>query len=331
MSETIDINLSKTLFRNHLGFKEVKAGIVPLRFTEAQLAIYAETDAYAKRSLCLSGICLDFLTDSSFLRFTYAVREIVRNNLYFDLFVDGNWVDSQGEGPVRNERNEFYYEIPNASDGKMRRITVYLPQNVEIALTNFKLSSEAKIEEAPTASRNLLCLGDSITQGMDAVHPASTYPVLLSRALNMNLLNQGVGGYYFEADSLQGGIPYQPDLITIAYGTNDWSRFETLAEFRHHCANYISAVTALYPGTRMLVLTPIWRKDHDEQRAIGAFHLIEDTIRDVCSDFSETEVIDGMELVPHRSAFFGDGKVHPNDEGFVHYAMNLMRYILSSQ
>ena len=43
-------------------------------------------------------------------------------------------------------------------------------------------------------------------------------PVQLARFFEMDLLNQGVGGYIFNARSLDEEISYQPDVVTVAYG-----------------------------------------------------------------------------------------------------------------
>src|SRR5690606_37350992 len=118
-------------------------------------------------------------------------------------------------GTDRSEETEavFRYELDGAA---MRRVTIYLPHLAELTIQAIRYSDGAVVEPAsasPPAGR-LLCLGDSITQGMDAKYPSSTYPVLLSRFLGMHVLNHGVGGYLFDKSSLAPKLAYEPDLIT---------------------------------------------------------------------------------------------------------------------
>jgi len=41
----------------------------------------------------------------------------------------------------------------------------------------------------------------------------------------------------------------------------------------------------------------------------------------------ELEVINGFELIPNMCEYFGDGRLHPKDEGFLHIALNLSKRI----
>jgi hypothetical protein len=146
----------------------------------------------------------------------------------------------------------------------------------------------------------------------------------------MALLNQGVGGHIFDPLSLDRDIPLHPDLITVAYGTNDWGRCGSLADFRGPMENYLHELRDIFPEATIFVITPIWRRDMGEAKPAGGFIEIGKSIRDVCSRLPSVHVVDGLELVPHFSSFFGDGRVHPTDEGFLHYSLNLLGRIRQS-
>ncbi len=323
------------LFANCLGVKETEEGYTPLRFTEAQLAHYAKTEMFRIRSRCTAGITIDAITDSSFIEIEYEVRSFARDWLYFDVYVDNAFRVSLGSRPMGARRGTVRCEIPSLPDGPvegsevksvspacMRRITVYLPQNVELLIRRIGFSEGAAYTAAPAASRSLLCLGDSITQGMEAMNPSCTYTALLARALGHRLLNQGVGGHFFEPESLDPALPYAPDAITIAYGTNDWGRCASLADFRSHCAVYLEKVVDLFPRTPIYAVTPFWRRDHGTDKPMGGFASISRTISEVCAGLPGVTVVDGLLAIPHQDRFFGDG-LHPTDEGFAHIALYL--------
>ena len=140
----------------------------------------------------------------------------------------------------------------------------------------------------------------------------------------MNLLNQGVGGYKFIAESLDPEIPYKPDLITVAYGTNDWSSIENLEILKKNCFEYISKLTDIFPETKIAVITPLWRADMKEVKAMGTLCEACDAIKSVCSEFRQIYVLNGFELAPHIPEFYGDRKLHPSGEGFLYMAMNIL-------
>ncbi|CAG7638888.1 SGNH/GDSL hydrolase family protein [Paenibacillus allorhizosphaerae] len=317
--------LLKSLFTGCLDVAETEEGVAPIRFTERQLRVYAPNDAQSLRSRCLAGCRLEMRTDSDYIRFDYIQKGRARKYIYFDIWVDGRWAADIGEDNPERPEGAFSFEI-SGNQGVVKHICIDLPHSAEIVFHSFELSPNAVCEPVDQAHGGLLCLGDSITQGMDAKHPSSTYAALLARALDMPLLNQGVGGYIFNADSLDENLPYKPQIVTVAYGTNDWGRYETMAQFRDKCAAYIDAVSRQYAYARIYVMTPIWRSIRNERKLLGTFDELVQTIKEICAEYPAIHVIDGESLVAHSGRLFADG-THPTDEGFVHMALNLYKQI----
>jgi len=73
----------------------------------------------------------------------------------------------------------------------------------------------------------------------------------------------------------------------------------------------------------VVVLTPIWRKDGEEERPFGPFSLVGDILREVAAGREGVRVVDGMGLMPGDPDLFGDLRLHPNDRGFAEFAWNL--------
>ncbi|GIP35291.1 SGNH/GDSL hydrolase family protein [Paenibacillus sp. J2TS4] len=318
--------ISKAWFKNVLDVVPGEKGYHPVRFTAEQLQLYGENEAFRVRSQCSSGGMLDLLTDSTFVRITYYVEEGCRDWLYFDLYVNNRFVGSIGSDELKTGEGSVLFELQGIhKPGSLRRVSIYLPHVAVLHITGIEFSNESVVEEAPSHAKQLLCLGDSITQGMDAKRPSSAYPVLLSRYLGMNLLNHGVGGYFFNKDSLDRRLPYQPDWITVAYGTNDWHRWNTLSELESKAEGYLSTLKELYPDAMLFVMTPIWRADWNEPKAMGSFAEVMGTIEKVSRSIGGIQLIDGLDIVPHQPSYYGDRTVHPSDEGFLHMALNMLK------
>jgi lysophospholipase L1-like esterase len=71
--------------------------------------------------------------------------------------------------------------------------------------------------------KTIVCHGDSLTEGPDLAKN-DTWPVLVQKALNINMINSGISGdttggllSRFHADVIQ----YQPAMVIILGGTND--------------------------------------------------------------------------------------------------------------
>jgi lysophospholipase L1-like esterase len=310
---------------NTLSALQTDDGWKPQRFTESQYREYAKTEARLLRSRCPAGVGLEFRTDASLLKLDFKVVGTTRKFAYFDLFVDGSWRASDRFDPIDSGMGKTAtFALPD--DGAMHRVTLYLPHTVELVLLGITLSPGAAMEPAESRPKRYLALGDSITQGILAKHPAGTYPMRIANQLNMQLLNQGVGGYVFEEASLDEALPYQPDLITVAYGTNDWNICHSIEEFRDKCSRYMRKLARLFPDAPIVVLTPLWRLNAEEITAVGAFTDIHRAIAEICEPLTNVTVLDGLNLLPHLPELFAD-KVHPTDEGSAQMALSMLKFL----
>jgi len=115
--------------------------------------------------------------------------------------------------------------------------------------------------------------------------------------------------------------PLEPDYITVAYGTNDWSKTER-ETFLENARAFYSALQRNYPKAMLVALMPIWRKDRGEARAYGSFDQMRQDLREIAEQLG-IPVIDCYEFVPKDSSYFSDLYLHPNDRGFEAYAAAL--------
>lgn len=316
----------KKYFVGAVQIRETAEGIIPLRFTEDQMKFF-DPLVYKFRSFNAAGIRLEMMTDSPFLGLSYhaQVKPGITEKLFFDVLLEDQLIASPVLSVNNQAASDWTVRLP-LQTGQPQRVTVYLPIHATITVREILLEDGAICDPAIPYERRMLCLGDSITQGSSAVHPSATYAALLARLLGMNLLNQGISGHVFDADSLDPSLPIKPELITIAYGTNDWKLRESLADLKAEASRYIDKVCHMYPDTPIAVLSPLWRSDSGQATAVGEFSEVHKTLRKLAEQHRQVTYIDGLTLIPHQTVYFSDG-LHPNDKGFLHMALNLMRYV----
>jgi hypothetical protein len=319
-------------------------GVCLKRVTDVQMAHYEGcNDRWPLRAQCNAGVTLELKTDSRILDISFGVVEGARQYLGLDVEVDGVLVRSvyvddysksggvtitnnaQGLAGVRLEGvGVFVVRLFEYEEQKERMIRVFLPQSVGLAFRSVVVDDGASVAAVEEATHKLLCLGDSITQGMDAKSPVTAYTTQLARLLDAELLNQGVGGHVFDVDSFDSGLAFDADVVTIAYGTNDWNGGKTVAEIQNNVRLYLEKVKGRYPLADIFVLGPIWRTIGDEVRDGGTLWDFSEVILETARGFENVRCLDGLALVPHQEHLVPDG-THPNDEGFLHYALNLYR------
>ncbi|HEX2950365.1 MAG TPA: SGNH/GDSL hydrolase family protein [Armatimonadota bacterium] len=300
--------------------RETALGLELVRFSDAALAIYREPESRALRSLCPAGVVLDLLTDSDVLYLKAQIGPGARQPAYFDLYVDGVFVGTLGSAtPEEVIEGELHWK----STGTMR-VTLYVPQCRMFGFREVALADGASWSPAPLQP-TLLALGDSITQGMDAHHPSLIYPAVAARALGMGLYNCGVGGYVFDAASLPDPPITDPALITVAYGTNDWSCHHDVA----HARDYLARVRTLYSTVPVVVLEPIWRTACDGDPAEPNSYTLADYRRELAAivdEFLDVRYLPMSNLLPPGPVFLSDG-THPDSVGHITYGENLAKML----
>jgi len=228
------------------------------RFTEAQLDAYrvygVRNEVRAKAS---AGVTFDFITDSEFL--------VLKMDLYkgssqqwadFDLYVDGIYTKQQRFDDYTKKLLNF--SLPEGE----HRVTLYFPWSAETVVQEVYLSDNATVKEVSKRAKAMV-VGDSITQGYISEHTSLTYANQVARDTDIELVNQGIGGFHFGVETLDEALAsFKPDLFLIAYGTNDYTRYETQEEFQKNVSAYMKKLTSLFPETKMLAILPIYRNDY---------------------------------------------------------------------
>jgi len=309
------------------------------RFTDQQEILYGRGGAeqnktFNLRCVASAGIRFWFKTNSQTLKLKFEIREGSSRRYYsFDVFVNGKavgYMDNFSSIPL--PRNYTKVELPHGKAEKEfalgegdKEVCVYFPWSVCPLLEELSLEEGAYVIPVKP-SKKLLVFGDSITQGYDARRPSVRYASQLADKLQAEEFNKGIGGEVFIPALAEIKEDFAPDYITVAYGTNDWSK-KTEEDFKVRCKAFFTALSQNYPDAKIFAITPIWRSDYKEKRAFGPFENVERLIREAVSPYQNITVISGFDLVPKSEDYFADLRLHPNDNGFVHYADNLYNKI----
>ena len=307
------------------------------RFNKAQREYYKATSEanFYRKSFATSGIKLQFLTDSKKLVLDMDISSASSRNYYaVDVFVNGQRIGSIDN--LYDTMPEDYTQVPVCiGDTKksfplgegMKKVCIYLPWSACIALKAMELDDGAALE-AVKPSKKLLAFGDSITQGYDAKHPSNKYITKLAEALDAQEFNRAIGGEEFVPQIAQDETLEDPDYITVAYGTNDWSH-STREGLIQRCTDMYSILSRKYPKAQIYAITPIWREDWEQEKPAGPFHDVETIIRDAVKELPNVKVIRGFDAVPENIHLYADLRLHPNDEGFAYYFESLWNKIYS--
>ncbi len=200
-----------------------------------------------------------------------------------------------------------------------KMVTIYLPMHHQIG---FKL--EGDVESLKKQEKVLLCMGDSIIQGVGIHHPSQALCEHLSRILDMQVINQGLAGAMVNpkiVDSI--GVPVSSILIGL--GTNDWVVRNNLAELRGEMFAMLGRVRKFYPNVPITLLTPLWRSDILEPKHMGTFSEMQKTLAEATYCCPKIRVADGLSLSLRNA--YDDGYLHPNAKAVAFLAKGLAQQL----
>ena len=285
------------------------------RFTDYQAELYKDIKDFHVKVPATSGVRLEFVTDADKFSFDYRIDiASSRRFYYFDTFVDGVMVQHFGHEGLREAASTITVKLPEGT----HRVAIYLPCLAKATLSNVDLENATVLEPVKKACR-LLCYGDSITQGYDAKYSSQTYANLLADKLDAEMVDQGIGGEIFRPALIDPDMDFAPDIITVAYGTNDWSGQEH-DSMEQNANEFYKRLRATYPGAKIFAITPIWRADDDRITKVGTFAEGVRIVTDAAAAQEGVVIVDGAKMIPHLPEVCSDKYLHPNDYGFKFYA-----------
>ena len=305
------------------------------RFGEEQMEMYRQrSQEFYLKAHCPSGVQLRFRTNSENLGLkTVVSRGCTRDYYAVEVFVNGKELDALDN--FRNERLPQNYTVEKytlepreavfALGAGEKEVRILLPWAVKLGLREVSLDDGATLVPA-IPERKILCFGDSITQGYDAMYPSHKYVTRFAEYLGAAEYNKAIGGEIFYPELAAVKEKFDPDYILVAYGTNDWSKCEREV-LVDNCTRFYEAVCNTYPNAKVFALTPIWRKASDTPKRGMEFSFVAELIRSATEKFENVTVIQGDALVDADVNLYADLRLHPNDAGFICYADRLIEAV----
>ncbi|MBR3470512.1 MAG: SGNH/GDSL hydrolase family protein [Lachnospiraceae bacterium] len=313
-------------------FEEREDGwLKAFQYSKAQEDYFREAfDFWYERCTASTAKTIEFVTEATKVSFDFKLIWMGSPDS-FELAVDGQItkiayvMDFMKEGmpepdfskgfPGWNlpKEGKIEWELP---EGK-KSVVIYLPADATVLLRNFALNAAA---ERPAKNEKVLWLGDSITQGYGPLRSGQTYVSVANRLLNYDIINQGIGGYIYDKNSLMKMEGYQPDKIIVALGTNQYGE-----ETMERVEEYYETLTGIYGNEiPILCISPIWRGDQPE--GYEKFVDFCENIKKIAGSYKNVTVVDGFTLVPHLKEYYLDN-LHPNCLGTETYGRNLVEVI----
>lgn len=302
----------KKIYTGVYQFEETEDGYLKsCQYNKAQMEYFKGAfEMWYERCDAGSAKTIEFITDATKVSFDY--KMVWTSSL--DTFEV--WEDDLATGIVYVEgladEGRISFDLTEGS----KKVVLYLPVDATVLIKNFEINSS---DYTPVKKgEKVLWLGDSITQGYGPLRSAHTYVSVANRLLNYDIINQGIGGYRYDKNSLMKMDGYTPDKIIVSLGTNQYE------EPMKDVEEFYEVLTDIYKNIPVLCITPLWRGDNLEKINILTDYC--ENIKNIVKNYAQITVVEGYKLVPHLSEYYLDD-LHPNQLGAEIYGRNLVREI----
>ena len=214
---------------------------------------------------------------------------------------------------------ELELELELGAGDASSTITIYLPEGMRPTI--FEVRPIGGLLEAAPKGPRWIAYGDSITEGWIASGPAFGWTAIAARKYGLDVVNLGYAGScrgeIASAEQI-AGLP--ADVISLAYGTNCWTRTpHSRSLFRSGLHAFLEIVRETHPSTPIVVASPIIRPDAEAtpNRLGATLADLREEVEDLISVLHDAGAVN-LHLVRGLPLLSGhqlpDG-VHPGDDG----------------
>ena len=302
---------------------EADGRIVLHRFTKEQEEAYKGwDDDFYNKTFATAGVRLEFFTDSTSMFIKVKTRPGSSRRFFtHDIFVNEKMIGQLGASYDESAVIDSIYVSGKFALGEgKKQVCVYFPWSFASEIAEISLDDASSLEPV-TKKYRMIMFGDSITHGYDAYSTSNSYSNKLADFINANAVNKGIGAERFRPELAALKDYFDPDIITVAYGTNDWGCNDQKA-FEEMSKGFYENLSKNYPNAKIFAITPIWRDDIDDSRDFK-FRYVNEYLHKIADSLENVTAIDGYDLVPEDTSLFADLYLHPNDAGFAYYAARL--------
>ena len=283
---------------------------------------YRQTEGGRIRLESPSAVRLRFRTGARALRLSLRYGGAARPVYRGVVCVDGT--EDREFGPAdRVDEWEGEVEIPGGHS--IKTVEVWMPHLVVTGLKSVELVEGELIPVSEPEAPRWLVLGDSIAQGMTAPLPTESYVAIVARELGWSVRNFGVGGATFSEPLAEADIDWDYDILSVAYGVNDFNRGISRDECAANAERLLSRQRETHPNADIVLMTPTpWVRNREPNDLDLFLEDYRETLRRVAEECPGCVVLEGPQLIPAEARYFVDG-VHPNAAGMAVCAENLVK------
>lgn len=249
------------------------------QFPENQLLSMEVQPAGARLRLKTTATHIELVIHPAYV----AYRGVERPRGILDVYVDGSllWREqlTGGDGAVVDlqtgqmtaETGPSHVLALTGLEPRVKTVEIWLPHNEGVELVD--LRSDQPVEADAATRPRWIHHGSSISQGSNATAPSETWPAIVARQADLDLVNLGFGGSSFVDPFMARLIrDTEADVISLKLGINivnlDGMRRRVFIPALH---GFVDTIRDGHPDTPILLISPLSCGIHENTPGPGDF------------------------------------------------------------
>lgn len=326
--KSISLTDDPIAIRGAIDTKQSSQGLIFWRLPAAQADLFHPQ--LCERAQAASGVRLTFRSNTTCVQLAGKLIGAQNTGPKFD----GNF-DLLVDGQLHQRRNANATSWPltfdNLPEGE-HLLELYLPQLPVFAFTSLAIDDNATILPDDRTQPRWIAYGSSITHCGAAAGPSETWPALVARQFDFDLMSMGFGGQCHLDGMVARTIRDQPaDIISLCLGINvQGSSSLGPRAFRESAISFVKTVRDGHPDAPISIMSPIFSYQRETEPNIVNFTLpmmremLEETVNLLRKHGDEKLVyVNGLDILGEADADRLADQLHPDAEG---YALMAQRF-----
>lgn len=299
--------------------EQTDQGLLFWRLPASQQNFFAE--ALLDKAQTTSGVRLTWRSDTSRVAIEGQLQtDPIEIDAKFDLLIDGQLHQRR-----QAESKPVSIVFDNLPKGE-HLLELYLPQTPVWFLNSLAVDDDATVLPDDRKQLRWITYGSSITHCRRAAGPSETWPALVARQFDLDLLNMGFGGQCHIDGMIARAIRDQPaDVISLCLGINVYGQGSLNPRtFREAAISFVATIRDSHPQTPLAVMSPIFGFQRETTLNPAGLNLpmmremLEQTVNILRKHGDEKIIfINGLDIFNKTDGHLMPDQLHPGAEGDV--------------
>jgi hypothetical protein len=223
---------------------------------------------------------------------------------------------------------------------RKKELEIWLSPSFDYVFEGIELNSGASLLPLSKDKRpRWITYGSSITHAVRSISPALTWPAIVARENNWNLLSLGYGGQCVMDPMIARYIrDTRADIISMEIGANLYGGNMSPRSFQAAVIGFVVTIREKHPGTTLVLCSLIYAKPWETKPGPTGLtaQMMRKHIEDIVRIFksrgdSNIYYFDGLDLLGPEFAHLQPDNIHPDGEGNIKLAENFQKKLLADR